>query len=121
LAYTKQVSVISGKSNTVTVELLYETQVTITGRVRFSDGNPIGGVQLRATKGGLCSGSGSGDATTDADGKYELRVVGPGEYCVAITKMDWGSVDTKNIGDFEKGAKIDSATGVTVDFSFARK
>lgn len=121
LSFQRTVIVVLGQSNTATIELLYNTQVTIYGHVRFIDGVPIGGVQLRATKGGLCSALGQGDVTTDGEGKYELQVVGPGEYCISITKMDWNGVNTSNIGDFQKGARIDSASGVTVDFSLSRK
>lgn len=122
LSFQKTASVTLGQANTATVELLYNTGGKITGSVRFSDGSPIAGVELKAKKGELCPGfNQSGDAKTDDSGRYELSVSGPGDYCVAVTKMNWGSVNTSNSNDFTKGVHIDAGGSAGADFSLPRK
>jgi hypothetical protein len=122
LSFRKTVTATSRETTAVIIELLYNTGGKITGTVAFSDGNPIGGAKLRASKGGLCPAFGhGGDAETDSSGRYELPVASPGEYCIVVSQMNWSGVNTSDSEQFTRRVYVDPNASVTANFSIPRK
>jgi|GEM_PF-338770 len=94
----------------------------IRGRVtRRSDGTAVAGMSVRADAyGGAGGGSTSSGATTDADGRYVLRGLAPGECHVYVESERWGagrSRSTLKLAGQRKGPiKVEEGAPATVDF-----
>lgn len=87
------------------VELAFETQRVLTGRVTHG-GRPMSGARV------TFEGSSSQSENTDSDGRYEARLE-PGRYSIAVTDRDYEPMPFRGEVDVEQTSRYDIAIDTT--------
>ena len=85
----RRVLVKPGETRPVTAKLT--RTVAIRGRVVGLDGKPAAGIKVGAVGTGQGADSGYGQATTAADGSYEMQVSAREAYAVFVDDKDWAA------------------------------